>query len=145
MRRAGRTLLIAVAGFGVATLVFGLSQSFWLSFAMLILTGAFDNISVVVRHTLFQLLTPDSMRGRVSAVNQVFIGSSNELGGMESGLTAAWWGPVRSVVVGGIGTLVTVTLTALLSRPLRQLGRLDEIRVDDGLIHKSPREKRGRV
>jgi MFS family permease len=131
MRHAGRALLIAVAGFGVATLVFGLSNSFWLSFAMLILTGAFDNISVVVRHTLFQLLTPDSMRGRVSAVNQVFIGSSNELGGMESGLTAAWWGPVRSVVFGGIGTLVTVTLTALLSRPLRKLGRLDEIRVDE--------------
>ncbi len=85
MRHAGRTVLIAVAGFGIATIVFGLSKSFWLSFVMLILTGACDNISVVVRSTLFQLLTPDAMRGRVSAVNQVFIGSSNELGGMESG------------------------------------------------------------
>ena len=84
---------------------------------MLIATGACDNISVVVRQTLFQLLTPDSMRGRVSAVNQVFIGSSNELGGMESGLTAAWWGPVASVVVGGIGTIITVALTAILSPP----------------------------
>lgn len=131
MKHAGRTLLIAVAGFGAATLVFGLSRSFWLSFAMLILTGAFDNISVVVRHTLFQLLTPDSMRGRVSAVNQVFIGSSNELGGMESGLTAAWWGPVASVVFGGIGTIVTVVVTSLFSRELRKLGRLDEITVSE--------------
>src|SRR5204863_4309076 len=107
MKRAGRAMLLAVAGFGASTVVFGLSRSFWLSFAMLILTGAFDNISVVVRHTLVQLLTPDDMRGRVSAVNQVFIGSSNELGGFESGVTAAWWGPVASVVVGGIGTLLT--------------------------------------
>ena len=102
MQRAGRALLLAVAGFGIATIIFGLSKDFWLSFAMLVLTGAFDNISVVVRHTLVQMLTPDAMRGRVSAVNQVFIGSSNELGGLESGLTAAWWGPVASVVVGGL-------------------------------------------
>jgi MFS family permease len=130
MRRAGRALLLAVAGFGAATIVFGLSRNFWLSFVMLILAGAFDNISVVVRHTLVQLLTPDAMRGRVSAVNQVFIGSSNELGGMESGLTAAWWGPVASVVVGGIGTIVTVLAVALFARDLRQLGRLDELSPD---------------
>jgi MFS family permease len=130
MKHAGRALLFAVAGFGIATLIFALSKNFWLSFAMLVLTGAFDNVSVVVRHTLFQLLTPDSMRGRVSAVNQVFIGSSNELGGMESGLTAAWWGAVASVVVGGIGTLVTVALTAVMSPQLRRLGKLDDVRAE---------------
>jgi MFS family permease len=108
MRGAGRTLLWAVASFGVVTVVFGLSKNFWLSMTMLAFTGAFDNVSVVVRHTLIQLLTPDPMRGRVSAVNNVFIGSSNELGAFESGLTAAWWGPVASVVVGGIGTILVV-------------------------------------
>ena len=131
MKKAGRALLLAVAGFGIATLVFGVSKNFWLSFAMLVLTGAFDNISVVVRHTLVQMLTPDAMRGRVSAVNQVFIGSSNELGGFESGVTAAWWGPVASVVFGGIGTLVTVATVAMLSPELRRCGRLDEIRPDE--------------
>jgi hypothetical protein len=108
------------------TLIFGLSRSFALSFAMLVLTGAFDNISVVVRHTLVQLLTPNAMRGRVSAVNQIFIGSSNELGGMESGLTAAWWGPLASVVFGGIGTLITVALVAFWSPELRKFGQLDQ-------------------
>jgi MFS family permease len=131
MRRAGRALLLAVAGFGCATIVFGLSKNFWLSFVMLICCGACDNISVVVRHTLVQLLTPDAMRGRVSAVNQIFIGSSNELGGLESGVTAAWWGPVRSVVVGGIGTLVTVIAIALAFPPLRRLGRLDRVKPDE--------------
>jgi hypothetical protein len=97
---------------------------------MLVLIGAFDNISVVVRHTLVQLLTPDAMRGRVSAVNQIFIGSSNELGGLESGVTAAWWGPVASVVVGAIGTLVTVATVGLLSPGLRKFGRLDQASVD---------------
>jgi MFS family permease len=130
MKHAGRAMLLAVAGFGAATLVFGLSRSFWLSMVMLVLTGAFDNISVVVRHTLVQLLTPDAMRGRVSAVNQVFIGSSNELGGMESGLTAAWLGPVGSVLLGGIGTIVTVVAVAAFSPRLRRLGRLDEISAD---------------
>src|SRR5207237_4646910 len=113
MQRAGRTLLLAVAAFGLATIIFGLSHTFWLSMLMLYLTGAFDNISVVVRHTLVQLRTPDSMRGRVSAVNQVFIGSSNELGGMESGLTARWLGLVPSVVFGGMGTIVVVIVSVL--------------------------------
>ena len=131
MRRAGRALLLAVAGFGVATVIFGLSKNFWLSFSMLICCGACDNISVVVRHTLVQLLTPDSMRGRVSAVNQIFIGSSNELGGLESGVTAAWWGPVRSVVFGGIGTLVTVATIGWFFPPLRKLGRLDRVTAAD--------------
>lgn len=108
MKRAGRALLWAVAGFGAATIVFGFSRWYWLSLAMLFLTGAFDNVSVVVRHTLVQVLTPDAMRGRVSAVHNVFIGASNELGGFESGLTAKLFGPVVSVVGGGIGTLMVV-------------------------------------
>jgi MFS family permease len=124
MRRAGRTMLLAVAGFGVATIVFGLSRNFWLSMAMLVLIGAFDNVSVVVRHTLVQVLTPDAMRGRVSAVNNVFIGASNELGGLESGLTAEWLGPVKSVVLGGLGTILTVVLTALCAPQLRRHGPL---------------------
>jgi MFS family permease len=127
MRRAGRALLLAVTGFGLATIVFGLSRSFWLSFLMLICCGACDNISVVIRHTLVQLLTPDQMRGRVSAVNQIFIGSSNELGGLESGVTAAWLGPVRSVVFGGIGTLLTVATIGSTFPRLRKLRRLDEV------------------
>ena len=93
---------------------------------MLFLTGAFDNISVVVRHTLVQMMTPDSMRGRVSAVNQVFIGSSNEIGGMESGFTAKWLGLVPSVVLGGIGTIVVVTLIAIRWPKLRQIRSLQQ-------------------
>jgi len=126
LKRAGRTLLWAVAGFGVATVVFGLSRSFWLSLVMLFLTGAFDNISVVVRHTLVQLLTPDEMRGRVSAVNGMFINASNEIGRFESGATAALFGPILSVVGGGIGTLIVVATIALQSPQLRQYGSLTE-------------------
>jgi MFS family permease len=126
MKRAGRNLLLAVAGFGVATIIFGFSNSFWLSFAMLFLTGLFDNISMVIRHTLMQLLTPDHMRGRVSAVTAIFVGASNELGGLESGLVAHWLGPVFSVVSGGIGTLVVVLTTALVSPQLRNFGALHE-------------------
>ncbi len=106
--RAGPVLLTAVAGFGVATIVFGLSENALLSFVMLALTGALDNISVVIRGTLIQTRTPNEMRGRVSAVNAIFIGSSNELGAFESGVTAAWFGPVASVVGGGIGTILVV-------------------------------------
>lgn len=128
MRRAGRNLLLAVAGFGAVTIVFGLSTSFWLSFAMLFLTGLFDNVSMVVRSTLQQLITPDEMRGRVSAVSAIFIGSSNELGGFESGLVARVFSPVVSVVSGGIGTLVVVAITALASPRLRRLGAMGEMR-----------------
>jgi MFS family permease len=128
MKRAGRSMLWAVAGFGVATVVFGLSKSFWLSFAMLAVTGALDNVSVVVRHTLVQALPPDGMRGRVAAVNGVFIGASNELGGMESGLTAAWWGPVASVVFGGVMTVVVVAAVAWLWPQVRQFGSLKDAR-----------------
>jgi len=136
MKRAGATMLWAVAGFGAATIVFGLSPWFWLSLLMLALTGAFDNVSVVVRHTLVQMLPPDNMRGRVSAVNNVFIGASNEIGGLESGLTAwalgALLGPVRgavaSVVAGGIGSIVVVGAVALLWPQVRRFGSLRDAR-----------------
>jgi MFS family permease len=124
MKRAGRALLLAVIGFGAATIVFGMSKSFWLSLLMLYFTGACDNISVVVRHTLVQLLTPDAMRGRVSAVNQVFIGASNELGGMESGYLGQAVGPVASVVAGGIGAIIVTILVAFKWPEVRQFGSL---------------------
>lgn len=126
LRRAGRTLLFAVAGFGTVTIVFGISRTFWLSMAMLCLLGSCDNISVVVRSTLIQMLTPDDMRGRVSALNGLFIGTSNELGAFESGLVAGFLGPVVSVVSGGIGTLLVVAAIAWLFPQLRSYGRLDQ-------------------
>lgn len=125
-QHAGRTLLYAVTGFGVATIVFGVSTSFWLSFAMLLATGALDNISVVVRHTAVMTYTPDEMRGRVGSVNSVFIGASNELGGFESGLAASLLGPVGAVVFGGIGTLIVVALVALKAPQLRDLRRIGD-------------------
>lgn len=131
MKRAGRTLLLCVAGFGAATIVFGLSTSMWLSLLMLFLTGAFDNVSMVIRQTLLQMLTPDHMRGRVSAVSSVFVGASNELGGLESGLVAHWFGPVFSVVSGGIGTIMVVALMAWRSPTLRSFGSLQDARADD--------------
>jgi len=127
MQKAGRTLLLCVAGFGAATIVFGLSQNFWLSMAMLALTGAFDNVSMVVRHVVSQMSTPNHMRGRVSAVNSIFIGSSNEIGGFESGLVAQLYNPVVSVVSGGIGTLVVVLAWSGLFPSLRTLGSLAEL------------------
>jgi MFS family permease len=126
MRRAGRSLILAVAGFGAATIVFGVSRSFWLSLVALFLTGAFDNVSVVVRSTLFQLLTPDEMRGRVGAVNSFFIGGSNELGGFESGALAQLVGPTASVVAGGIGTIVVVLGVARIWPEIARLGPLTE-------------------
>jgi hypothetical protein len=104
-RHVGHRLLTAVGVFGVATVVFGLSQSFMLSLIALVVTGAADSISVVTRLTLVQLETPDAMRGRVSAVNSIFIGASNQLGEFESGATAAMMGAVGSVVLGGVGTV----------------------------------------
>jgi predicted MFS family arabinose efflux permease len=109
-RHVGHRLLLAVGVFGLATVVFGLSESFWLSMLALAVTGAADNISVVTRLTLMQMETPDDMRGRVAAVNGIFIGASNQLGEFESGATAAWLGPVGSVVFGGIGTMVVAVL-----------------------------------
>lgn len=125
LQRAGRSLLWAVAIFGGATIAFGFSRWFWFSFAMLFVCGVADNISVIVRHTLVQLLTPDEKRGRVSAVNSLFIGTSNELGGFESGTVAHWFGPVFSVVSGGIGTMVVVAAVALAWPEIRRYGRLD--------------------
>lgn len=123
-RRAGLAMLFCVAGFGVFTMVFGLSHSLILSLPMLFLIGASDTISVIVRSTLIQLSTPDEMRGRVSAVNMVFIGASNEVGQFESGLTAHWFGAVPAVVLGGAGTVVVVLLWAFLFPGLRRLDRL---------------------
>ena len=128
MRKAGLSMLWAVAGFGAATIVFGFSRWFSLSFAMLLLTGAFDNISVVVRHTLVQMLTPDSMRGRVSAVNNVFIGASNELGALESGVVGSFFGALISVVSGGIGTMIVVAAVALIWPEVRRFGALSDAR-----------------
>jgi MFS family permease len=124
LRKAGRALLFAVAGFGTVTVIFGISKNFWLSMVMLLVLGSCDNISVVVRSTLVQVLTPDEMRGRVSALNSLFIGTSNELGAFESGLVANFFGPVFSVVSGGIGTLVIVILMTWLSPQLRRHGPL---------------------
>ncbi|HEX2908114.1 MAG TPA: MFS transporter [Phototrophicaceae bacterium] len=121
---AGRVLLLAVAGFGVATVIFGISTSFWLSLLMLVTMGALDNISVIIRHTLVLTYTPDEMRGRVGAANGMFIGASNELGGFESGVAAALLGPVGAAIFGGLGTLAVVGVVAYLSPPLRQLGKL---------------------
>jgi hypothetical protein len=108
LKREGLALLIAASGFGVVTILFGISTNFGVSLFMLFLLGAFDNVSVVIRSTLVQLLTPDEMRGRVSALNTLFIGTSNELGSFESGVVAGLLGPVFSVVSGGIGTLLVV-------------------------------------
>jgi MFS family permease len=121
-RKAGATMLWCVAGFGIATIVFGLSGNMALSLAVLALSGAFDMVSVIVRHTVVQLATPDEMRGRVSAVNMVFVGASNEVGQFESGLTAQWFGTVPAVVLGGIGTLVVVALWTWWFPALRKAG-----------------------
>lgn len=123
-RNAGKTMFGAVAVYGVSTLVFGVSTSFVLSLVMLIISGAGDMISVVVRQSLVQLETPDEMRGRVSAVNSIFIGASNQLGEFESGVTAAAFGPVASVVIGGLGTLGVVALWMRLFPALSRRNRL---------------------
>jgi MFS family permease len=127
MRRAGVAMLWAVAGYGLATIVFGLSQWFWLSLLMMFLVGALDNISVVVRHTLVQMLTPDEMRGRVSAVNGVFIVASNDLGGLESGLTAWLFNPVVSVVGGGVGAILVVLAVIRRWPQILKIGSLGSI------------------
>ena len=123
-RHAGHRLFAAVAVFGAATIVFGLSRSLWLSIAALVATGAADMVSVVIRGSLLQLGTPPEMRGRVSAVNSLFLGASNEFGEFESGLTAQWWGAVRAVVYGGIGSLAVAGLWSALFPSLR---RVDEL------------------
>ena len=127
--RAGIALLWAVAGFGAATIVFGLSRNYALSLGALAALGACDNVSVVVRHTLVQLLTPDEMRGRVNAVNSVFIGTSNEIGEVESGLAAQFLTPVIAVAGGGAITIVIALIVAAAWPQVRSLGRLEDVKV----------------
>ena len=122
--RTGHVLLWSVAGFGVCMVLFGLSTSFYVSVGLLIASGMFDMVSVVIRSTLLQSRTPEALLGRVSSVNQIFIGSSNEIGMFESGLTARWWGTARSVVIGGVATLGVVVAIAWLIPTLRTLKRL---------------------
>lgn len=123
-RRSGAWLLGSVAMYGLAMIVFGLSHWFWVSLLALAASGAADMVSVVIRHSLVQLETPDEMRGRVSAINSVFIGASNQLGEFESGATAAWFGPVASVVAGGIGTMLIVLTWIRLFPALARRDRL---------------------
>ncbi len=122
--RAGRLMLVCVAIFGAATVVFGLSHTMWISMAALLVVGASDMVSVVVRSSILQLATPPEMRGRVSAVNWLFIGASNEFGEFESGVTAHWWGAVRAVVVGGIGSMVVTGCASILFPALRRADAL---------------------
>jgi MFS family permease len=129
-RKAGLAMMWCVCAFGAATMAFGLSRNLALSLGMLLLLGAADTVSVIVRSTMIQLSTPDTMRGRVSAVNMVFIGASNEVGQFESGLTAHWFGTVPAVVLGGVGTIVIVALWAWLFPGLRTLDRLDAIKTE---------------
>jgi MFS family permease len=131
IRHGGRTILITVVIFGISTIIFGLSKSFPISLAALFILGAADNISVVIRQTVLQLLTPDSMRGRVTAVSVIFIGSSNELGEFESGLAASFLGLEQSVVFGGVMTLVTVAVVAVMWPELLRLGSLEHLEPAD--------------
>lgn len=128
LQRPGQALLWSVAGFGAAIVIFGLSKWFWVSFLALILTGAFDNVSVVVRQSLVQLLTPDRLRGRVTAVNQIFIGSSNEIGALRAGLMSALVGPIGAVVWGGVGTLAVTAAIAQAVPALRQLPPINTLK-----------------
>jgi sugar phosphate permease len=121
VKDTGRILFWCVTGFGLCMIGFGLSRNFLLSGFILILSGAFDNVSVVIRGTILQLFTPEDMRGRVASVNSIFIGSSNELGAFESGVTAKLMGLVPSVVFGGIMTLAVVITTLRVNKPLRKL------------------------
>ena len=126
-KRAGRTLLLTVTGFGLATIIFGISRSFWLSLLMLGLLGGFDNISVVIRSTLLMTRTPNALLGRISAINFIFIGASNELGGFESGLAAQFFGPVIAVAGGGIGTILVALAVALIWPEMRRLGAMSGV------------------
>ena len=126
-RDTGVKMFAAVAVFGVATIVFGLSQNFFVSAAALFVLGASDMISVFIRSSLINLATPDEMRGRVSAVNMLFVGASNELGEFESGVTAAWFGTIPAVIVGGVGTLLVVGTWMWLFPPLRTVDRLTDV------------------
>lgn len=124
---AGRTMFLGVALFGISTIIFGLSRNFLISLAALFILGAADMVSVFVRQNLIQRTTPDSMRGRVNAISFLFIGASNELGEMESGVTAAWLGTVEAVVLGGVGTIVVMALWLWRFPELRRVNRLEDI------------------
>jgi MFS family permease len=125
--RSGPILLWAVAGFGICTIIFGFSRSLVLSLISLVCLGAADMVSVIIRATLVQLRTPDEMRGRVMSVDMVFIGTSNELGQFESGITAQWFGTVPAVILGGVGTLLVIGAWAWIFPELRHAGKLSEI------------------
>ena len=127
VRETGKVLFVAVTGFGLCMITFALSRNFWLSALILVLSGGFDNVSVVIRGTILQLFTPDEMRGRVASVNSIFIGSSNELGAFESGVTAKLMGLVPSVIFGGAMTLVVVFVTGKLNRSLSRLSLKDKM------------------
>jgi len=128
LKRTGHYLLYAVAGFGVCMILFAISRNFYFSVAVLILSGVFDNLSVIIRGSILQIFTPDEMRGRVAAVNSIFIGSSNELGAFESGVTAKLMGTVPSVVFGGIMTMLVVAVAALKAPVLRKLSLKESIK-----------------
>ena len=121
LKHAGKSLLFGVTGFGVSIILFALSTNFYLSLILLMFSGMFDNISVVIRQTIMQLMTPDDVRGRVASVNSIFIGSSNEIGSFESGLAASLMGLIPSVIFGGAMTLMVVSVTALIAPVLRKL------------------------
>jgi MFS family permease len=123
-RDSGKLMLFCVGVYGMATVVFGISRTMWISLLALVIVGASDMVSVVIRASILQLATPPEMRGRVSAVNWLFVGASNEFGGFESGVTAQWWGAVRAVVVGGIGSLIVTGLAGTLFPALRNADAL---------------------
>jgi MFS family permease len=127
-RNSGRVMLGGVVGFGLSTILFGLSHVLWLSLIALVFTGIFDNVSVVVRSTVMQMITPDAMRGRVSAITFLFVSCSNEFGELESGVTARWMGPIGSVVFGGAATLLVVAVAACLFPEIGKLRRLHELK-----------------
>ena len=131
-KNAGKKLLLAIFAFGLCIIVFGLSTYFWLSVAALFLSGAVDGVSMIIRQTILQLKTPDHMRGRVASVNSIFVGSSNELGAFESGLTAKWMGAVTAVVFGGSMTLLTVGITAIALPSFRKLDLQKDIDAHEG-------------
>ena len=137
-RRPGKALLAAVAGFGLATIGFGLSESYLLSFACLLLTGVFDEVSVLVRVTLEQIITPDRLRGRVASVNHIFIGFSNQFGAFESGAAAALIGPVPAVVLGGVGSIAVAAVIIKLFPELPRLGPLDSLAPAEDLADDAP-------
>lgn len=128
MRRTGAALFAAVAIFGITIIFFAVSRNFWLSLALLTVGGMADNVSVIIRGTLLQTLTPQHLLGRVSSVNQIFIGSSNEIGAFESGVAARILGTVPSVIFGGVMTLVVVAVTMAWSPQLRKMREIDAVK-----------------